>query len=108
MDMGATTFSDTTTAGSAKEAYWALVSEARYEHGNDGYTGSISESHGFKMVSLLPGESLAACEERVIETAHENDRAPGAKGGPAACVDLGPAQDAPGLRRFAFFGWAAC
>ncbi len=106
--MGATTFSNTTTAGSAKEAYRALVSEARYEHGNGGYTGTIAETHGFTMVSVHAGEALATCEERVIETAHKNDRAPGAKGGPAACVDLGPALDAPGLRRFAFFGWAAC
>lgn len=106
--MGATNFLNTISARNAKEGYQALVDEAREEHGSRGYTGSIAETRGFRMVTLRAGESIAACEERVIEAAVHNDGAPGAKWGPAACVELGPDPDAPELRRFVFFGWAAC
>jgi hypothetical protein len=33
---------------SAKDAYDRAFDEARWEHGNGGYTGTIAESHGFK------------------------------------------------------------
>lgn len=105
--MGATTFSNTITANTATAGYAALVERARQEHGNGGYTGTIAETRGFKLVTLRAGETIDACEERVIEAAVA-DNAPGSKWGAAACLDLGPTPASPGQRRFVFFGWASC
>ena len=38
----------------ASEAYQACVKAAEYEHGHDGYSGTISTSDGFKMVTKHP------------------------------------------------------
>ena len=38
----------------AGEAYNKLVEEAEYEHGHDGYNGTISTSDGFKIITKYP------------------------------------------------------
>ena len=38
----------------AKEAYNYLVEQAEYEHGHDGYKGTISTSGGFKIIREHP------------------------------------------------------
>jgi len=46
--MGAEAVSYIIKGSSAKDAYDRAFNEARWEHGNGGYTGSIAESHGYR------------------------------------------------------------
>ena len=39
---------------SAKTAYKAAVDDANWEHGHDGYNGTISTSDGFRMITNHP------------------------------------------------------
>lgn len=52
--MGASTFSDSCAKGratsTALEAFRALQDEARYQSGHDGYSGTIAEADGFRIV----------------------------------------------------------
>ena len=45
--MGATNFSTTKVAKTPKEAYKKAVKGAEYEHGHDGYNGTISTTNGY-------------------------------------------------------------
>lgn len=52
--MGASTFSDSVAKGrgtrTAQEAFRALQDDARHEYGHNGYTGTIAECDGFRIM----------------------------------------------------------
>ena len=107
--MGACDFYDIGFGKTAKKAFADLVSQAQYDHGHSGYSGTIAEKNNFTMIPLpehqgTPLEYAAKLIED--DDAHIND-----KWGPAGCIEL-PLTDKdkkehPGLRKFLFFGWAS-
>jgi len=102
--MGAELFETRQSASTADEAFRLLVEQARYLHGNRGYTGTIAEKAGFRMEPPRDGETPTDCVTRCLDDeAHWS----GTTWGPAACVDGGPDPKQPGLRIYYFFGWAS-
>ncbi len=114
--MGAADFSNVGRGKTPDEAFDYLVTEARYEHGHGGYTGTIAEKHSF-ISSVPPADVEPRQWARWIETAdNEGDMAevPAKyrslirkandayedKWGPAVCVPLGDG-------KYLFIGWAS-
>ena len=114
--MGAADFSNVGRGKSPDEAFDQLVSNARYEHGHGGYTGTIAKKHSF-ISSVPPADVEPRQWARWIETADEEgdlNQVPakyratiqkmGAvyddKWGPAVCVPLGEG-------KYLFIGWAS-
>jgi hypothetical protein len=93
------------SAKTAKEAFQALVDEARHECGHGGYTGTIAEKRGFKMVSVPPGKDPLQYAEDCLE---DDDHWCQDKWGDAACIAIGPDTKDPDLTSYCFFGWASC
>lgn len=50
--MGGTNFETTATGKTAREAFANAVSQAQWEHGHGGYTGTIAEKPGFTEFSV--------------------------------------------------------
>jgi hypothetical protein len=50
--MGATSFYCTARGETASEAFAAAQESARYEHGHDGYTGTVAEKSSFRLVDV--------------------------------------------------------
>ena len=53
--MGATNFETSAIGKTAQEAFNAAVREARYLHGNQGYTGTIAEKNSFVEIGVPSG-----------------------------------------------------
>ena len=83
------------SGGTPREAFDEAVEQACHEHGHGGYTGTIGEKTGFRVVHPEPGETPGACVAR-----HERMGTFDDKYGPAGCVELEPG-------RYAFFGFAS-
>lgn len=78
----------------AKEAFSDAVDDARYYHGHGGYTGTIAEKRGFRMVTPKPGETPSECHDRLLRAVCGEERTPGwnpfeDKWGDAGCLDDG-------------------
>lgn len=95
--MGASTFGVHVNGKTAKEAFRDAVSEAQYEHGHGGYTGTIAEKDSFIEIAVPQGEDPVAFANRLIE---EDDPRVYDKWGPAGCVKLVDGS-------YYFFGWAS-
>lgn len=52
--MGAETFGTSAWGTTADEAFRTAQEEARYEHGNGGYTGTIAEKYEYVFAGVLP------------------------------------------------------
>jgi hypothetical protein len=94
--MGGSDFYTYGTGTTAKEAFKSAVSEAQYEYGHRGYTGSLAEKESFIMIpagSASPDELaeklMDECDDRICD-----------KWGPAGCIDAGDG-------RYLFFGSAS-
>ena len=94
--MGASEFEVTITATTAKEAFRLAVEDARYEHGNGGYTGTIAEKDSFLLIDTA-GKDPKAVIQMMVE---KGDRRYFDKWGPALCVRLDK-------NTFLFFGMAS-
>lgn len=93
--MGAHSFVTVAKGESAQDAFNQAVSDAQYENGHGGYTGTIAEKSEFRMVTVPHGvDPLKYAEQSIFDHPLSRD-----KWGPAGCVDLGDG-------RFAFFGTA--
>jgi len=112
--MGAQEFCVTATGKTAQDAFNNAVTDAQWEYGHGGYTGTIAEKSSFVMVKLPEGkeadeyvEELMALDdgESAMKAVEDTFRD---KWGPAGCIDLGHC-DIPksNLRRFLFFGNAS-
>ena len=98
--MGATVFSCSAKGKDANEAFSVACSEALYEYGHGGYTGSIAEKSSFRLVplheSVIKDKVLFFDKIRRLIDDEFSD-----KWGPAGCVELTPGE-------YYFFGWASC
>ena len=90
--MGACYIATTGKGATAKEAFQSAVEEARYMHGNSGYSGTIAEFDGFKMMEVPEGMTVNEFVDSKMEKLE--------KWGPGGCVKLEEGT-------FLFFGWAA-
>lgn len=52
--MGGWTFEHQATGATARAAFDQAVSDARYDHGHAGYTGTIAEKPGFVLAGRMP------------------------------------------------------
>lgn len=95
--MGACDFFNIAKGATALEAFQFITEQARWEHGHGGYTGTIAEKHGFRMVAVPAGREPMEFAQDCLQS---SDGFWDDKWGDAGCVDL---KDG----RFAFFGWAS-
>lgn len=95
--MGATTFFTRASGKTARDAFAAARSEAAYEYGHGGYTGSIAEKHSFTMLTVPVGTDPRAFASKLID---DGDPRVDDKWGPAGCVPLKDGE-------YLFFGWAS-
>ena len=95
--MGGTTFSQVGKGKTAREAFHNAVTEARYQNGHGGYTGSLAEKHEFVMITPPAGVGLEGFVSDLID---KNDPRIADKWGPAGCVKVAP-------DTYMFFGWAS-
>jgi hypothetical protein len=98
--MGATNFACIARGKDAKEAFSNARSEALYDHGHSGYTGSIAEKNGFRLVTLTEAEKNSpnlfyAKIDELTDTEFSD------KWGEAGCVKM--KEDT-----YYFFGMASC
>jgi len=98
--MGATNFACIGKGKDAKEAFSNARSEALYEYGHGGYTGSIAEKDGFKLVTLTEAEKNSPnLFHAKIDELTDNEFSD--KWGEAGCVKM--KEDT-----YYFFGMASC
>jgi hypothetical protein len=95
--MGADIFFYKATGSSAKDAFITAINQARAEHGDGGYTGTIAEKRRFTMIELPEGKDPLLYAGDLLEN---DDRRIGDKWGPAGCIKLPDNQ-------YLFFGWAS-
>jgi len=93
--MGASEFFTRARGKTAAEAFRSAVQQARYEHGNGGYTGTIAEKSEFQEVKPKAGESVMECVNRHMDIGTFDD-----KWGPAGCVKIDDGE-------WYFFGFAS-
>ena len=96
--MGATEFFTTARGSSAREAFSDAVSDAQYENGHGGYTGTIAEKRSFTLIAVPEGQDPLAYANDLLD---EDDKRISDKWGPAGCVKISDEE-------FAFFGYASC
>lgn len=97
--MGADEFTVGAKGKTAKEAFNTAVSEARYESGHGGYSGTIAEKDSFVFLGTRPNKKEAyAYAQTLME---DIDSRIEDKWGPAGCVAV------EGTDFFLFFGWAS-
>ena len=96
--MGATTFGCVSRGATAQEAFKSAQEDARWKHGNEGYTGTIAEKSEFTVISVPEGTDPLIYADQLL---NEDDPRVDDKWGPAGCVRVG-------TDGFYFFGWASC
>lgn len=97
--MGACEFEVTVKAKTANEAFDSAVQRAQWESGHGGYSGTIAEKHGFKLIAVV--ETLKEAREMAVKLMDANDSRVADKWGPAGCIAV------PSSETFVFFGWAS-
>ena len=95
--MGACDFSSIGKGKTAQEAFSDARSEAQWEHGHGGYTGTIAEKYDFVVIDVPEGYTPTQYASKLME---DDDERISDKWGPAGCVKLG--ED-----RWLFFGYAS-
>jgi len=96
--MGGSTFMLEASGKNAQEAFNAAVTQARYESGHGGYSGTIAEKSSYVFIPLPKGEKAQVYADELIDV---GDPRIDDKWGPAGCISLGEG-------RYLFFGWASC
>jgi hypothetical protein len=95
--MGAQVFTQKAKGKTAKDAFHQAVSDALYDYGHRGYTGTLAEKHDYVMVALPDGEDAVDYAYKLIDSSDERIDD---KWGPAGCIDMGDGN-------YLFFGWAS-
>ena len=108
--MGSYAFFTKAKGENAEKAFAAANSDARWESGNGGYTGTITEKHDFIMIELPKGykeahQTTSKWDMAELEYAEhlitEGDPRIDDKWGPAGCIKITEGE-------YLFFGWASC
>ena len=94
--MGAMQFFQKGYGKTANKAFSDAISDAQFEHGQGGYSGSILEKSEYVMLTVPEGVD----PWDYAETASEEDPRVQDKWGPAGCIDLSEGE-------YLFFGWAS-
>ena len=118
--MGAYDFGTARVTKTPKEAYKKAVEEALYEHGHDGYNGTISTTDSYYYFNgddhpRWGTKKFDDWENKILS----RDNGPIQKWGACGCVEItGKAakeikevnglKGKRGLKVWYFFGWAAC
>lgn len=113
--MGATNFRTTVEIenGSIADTFHKAVEQARHEYGHGGYTGTIAEKHGYKLIKTLydaTDDELNKIEKAAFDAIEkdgcliDDDDLPATKWGPAAAI----VYMRNGKKLVRFFGWASC
>ncbi len=97
--MGACDFLTVARGYTAREAFDTAVTDAQYEHGHGGYSGTIAEKLGFRMVDL-PADKNA--RDFAQECNENQDHWTSDKWGDAGCI-----KDNHRDGWWVFFGWAS-
>lgn len=100
--MGACDFFTRSSGDSPKDAFRKAVSDAKWESGHGGYTGTIAEKDSF--VVILPPEGKDP-EEYADELMAAGDPRVDDKWGPAGCIELPKKDDKE--QEYLFFGTAS-
>lgn len=95
--MGASTFVVHAEGKTPKEAFLSAVSDARYEYGHRGYSGTIAEKTDFTMISLPEGRDPVEFAEGLIDA---EDKRVSDKWGAAGCIKVSE-------NKYLFFGVAS-
>ena len=95
--MGANNFGTISNGATAKEAFAAAVSNAQYDHGHSGYTGTIAEKGSFTVITVPEGKGPVAFANELMDA---DDPRIEDKWGPAGCVKVKDGM-------WYFFGWAS-
>lgn len=86
--MGATNFGHESIGENVSDAYRKAVEEAQYDYGHRGYTGTIAEKSGYRVVSFSGSQTPARAEKfiRAVNDylhlrweANDSDAKPGKK-----------------------------
>jgi hypothetical protein len=103
--MGATTFMTLASGATPQEAFKRAVAQAQYDHGHDGYSGTLAEKYNFAIV----GEAADIHTAQIMADRMIDDEDPRIddKWGPAGCLRI-LAVKAGKEPQFLFFGWASC
>lgn len=99
--MGAEQFITRSKGLSAKAAFHKATSDAQYENGHGGYTGTIAEKDSFRMVTEVTASSVQEAGRTAQRLLDEDDGKYGDKWGPAFCIAVEGTDD------YVFFGWAS-
>jgi hypothetical protein len=83
--MGACDFTTTARGKTAKEAFAAARSQAQYDHGHSGYSGTIAEKHEFVMIDVPKDQEPAKFVRSLVQ---DGDPRIDDKWGPAGCIKL--------------------
>jgi hypothetical protein len=104
--MGACTFFTDAAGATAQEAFDKAVSDAAWECGHGGYTGTIAEKQEFVVIPCPILSSISADAQRSVAMGYaqglieSGDPRVDDKWGPAGCIQYSPG-------KFLFFGWAS-
>ena len=98
--MGACEFSVSSKGKTAAEAFSKAVSDAQYESGHGGYSGTIAEKGSFRMTQERASTMKEAMA--VVDQHMGDDGSPFQdKWGDAGCIRVGETDT------YVFFGWAS-
>jgi len=103
--MGACDFYVVAKGATADKAFASAVSDAKYESGHGGYTGTIAEKHSFVMIPFAdsapdPATNRSLAMAYAGAMVSEGDPRVDDKWGPAGCISLG-------MSEWLFFGTAS-
>ena len=96
--MGASEFFATGYGDDADEAFDYAVSDAKYQYGHGGYTGTIAEKNDFRMIQVPDGKDPYDYADELLD---DDNHWVGNKWGPAGCIEI-----RAGIEYY-FFGWAS-
>lgn len=95
--MGAEVFTQVARGETPGEAFVNAVTQAGWDHGHSGYTGTMAEKYEYVMIPLPEGQNPFTYADQLIA---DSDPRVDDKWGPAGCIDMGGGD-------YLFFGWAS-
>ena len=95
--MGAEQFTQGGQGATAQEAFREAKESACYDHGHNGYSGSLAEKDCFVEIALPEGKGA---NDYAWELMENNDERVDDKWGPAGCLKVAEG-------KYLFFGWAS-
>lgn len=105
--MGATTFYTVGYGNDVAHAFELAVSNAQYDHGHGGYTGTIAEKGSFVVTDPQIFSDLKAAQAYAKLLVEQRDPRINDKWGPAGAVRFANPSHPNSDESWLFFGWAS-